>query len=140
VRSVLKKALDAVAADAELTPAQIDIIKKRINSQLGQTANADKLISVFTDRGMELTSFEMDCVKKRNVSLHGKETIVDCGDVMQIDAEIRRYDTIRMMIIRALLSLLEYHGPYLNYAARLPQKDFPIEWLPSHAFKNVKST
>jgi len=139
VRFALEKALDAVAADAELAPAQIDIIKKRINSQLGQPANADKLISVFTDRGMELTSFEMDCVKQRNVSLHGRQTMVDCGDVTQIDAEIKRYDTIRMMIIKALLSLLQYHGPYLNYAARLPQKDFPIQRLPSHAFENVKS-
>jgi hypothetical protein len=65
--------------------------------------------------------------------------MVDCGDVTQIDAEIKRYDTIRMMIIKALLSLLQYHGPYLNYAARLPQKDFPIQRLPSHAFENVKS-
>ena len=128
IRSVLKKALDAITADAELTTAQIEIIKKRIDSQLGQQTNTDRLIGVFNALGLKLDDDEKACVENRNRALHGNRTLVDCGDMKQIDAELRRFDIIRMMIIRAVLSLLEYRGPYINYAARLQQRDFPIEW------------
>lgn len=141
IRSALKKALDdAIIADPQLATAPIEIIEGRIDSQLGQQPNADRLIGVFNSIGVKLDDDEKACVKNRNRALHGNRTLLDCGDTGTIDAEILRFDIIRMMIIRAVLSVLDYRGPYINYAARSPQKDSPIEWRPGERFNLIGET
>jgi len=140
IRSALKKALDdAIIADPQLATAPIEIIKGRIDSQLCQQPNADRLIGLFNSIGVKLDD-DKACVENRNRALHGNRTLLDCGDTGTIDAEILRFDIIRMMIIRAVLSVLDYRGPYINYAARSPQKDSPIEWRPGERFNLIGET
>jgi hypothetical protein len=128
IRKALEKTVDALASETKLDTVQIKVLKARINN-LGQRTNEDKLTAIFDDLHLELNEDEKKVIAQRNDPLHGKATLLDRSSLPEIDAELMRFDTLRMVITKGLLALLQYPGPYINYAARLPQKDFPIECL-----------
>lgn len=136
VRKALKATVDVLTCDCQLTDPQVTVIKRRIDSEIGKRTNEDRLTTIYDDLDLELSDREKRVIAERNHPLHGKPTLHDRSKLREIDDEVLRFDTLRMVIIKAVLALLKYRGPYINYAARLPQRDFPVECL---KFKSTKS-
>jgi hypothetical protein len=68
--------------------------------------------------GVDLTEEERAIIGNRNDSLHGRATLLDGSDPICLHDELRRFDVLRTLIHRAVLSLLDYDGPYVDYGAR----------------------
>ena len=130
VCDTLKDRLKAIAADVSLTPTQVSVLEKRLD-QLGAVPNADRLVEVFKALELPLSEFEREVVNDRNKALHGRPTLDRSRESPNYDAEVLRFDTLRMIVMKAVLGLLQYRGPFINYAARGPQTDFPVEFLQS---------
>lgn len=65
-------------------------------------------------------------IKNRNRSLHGSRTMGDETETRAIAEELLRFDTLRTLINRALLTILGYAGVYTDYSARPTQGNFPL--------------
>ncbi len=81
---------------------------------------------VFEELGIKLTAEEKKVIGNRNRSLHGTKTLKDGNDTLQCDQELQRFDILRTLIGRAILHLLSYDGPYVDYGARPGIGNFPI--------------
>ncbi|QDT31486.1 hypothetical protein [Thalassoglobus polymorphus] len=115
------------ASPDELAEA-LRIIRQRVNSSLMSPANEDKLTLVFQDLGILVTENERKTIKYRNRALHGNRTLRG-SCTSDFDNDGHRYDILRMLVTKALLSILRYDGPYMNYAARPEHGNFPVEIL-----------
>jgi hypothetical protein len=121
MRAVLKEVADAET----LTADAVNVVGKRIDS-LFQPTNNERLLMVFEELGIPLGEAERGAVRNRNLSMHGRATLKDSKDTSQCDEELRRFDILRTLIGRAMLHLLAYAGPYVDYAARPNSGNFPI--------------
>ncbi len=128
IRKALGGIVDAMATETLLEVNQIKVLKNRI-ANLGQRTNSDQLTAIFDDFRIALSEPEKAVIAHRNSSLHGKPTLRDRDSLSEIDAEVLRFDLLRMAIAKAVLVLLRYRGPYIDYAARLSHCEFPIEYL-----------
>lgn len=128
IRTALIETVDQTASKIGLSSEKLEILKKRINN-LPQPPNADKLSAVFTDFGLNLTDQERRAIDTRNVCLHGRRTLKPGGGTSQTGEELERYDTLRMVIHKALLAVLGYTGPFIDYAARPEHGNFPLRYL-----------
>ena len=120
-------ALETVATAHKLTDDVRTVITRKIGS-MNQPPNVDKLSAVFDDVGIVLTDAEKQVLNNRNRSLHGSRTMDD-GDANQTNAvaeEVLRFDTMRTLINRVLLTVLGYSGPYTDYSARPEKGNFPM--------------
>lgn len=114
-----------------LTQSQKDeliaVISSRIDNLTGPP-NSAKLKQPFIGLDMELTSVELSAIGERNAALHGTT-----GGEMEIEQTNRNsevFDVLRMLIIRFVLTLCEYRGPYVDYASRPESGNFEIKILP----------
>jgi hypothetical protein len=123
-RSSLKAIATALAIPANTLKVLID---KRINN-IHMAPNADKLKQVFTDLGITLTAEEDDALSNRNRTLHGNPTLRGTT-LADVTAESKRFDTLRTLINKAMLRLLDYTGPYMDYGDRPPDKGFAIKTM-----------
>jgi hypothetical protein len=126
VRQAMQTALQTAAKEVQLANDKVEILGKRI-SQFGQMTNADRMTAAFDVVGLRLTEAEIDAIKKRNVCLHGNRSLKDSGNLVEMNEEMGRFDTLRMVIYKAVLSLVGYEGPYIDYAERPSQGNFPIK-------------
>lgn len=137
IRDRLSQALEEAIAESRLSSDSADdseqtiasLLRKRIQN-IAQSPNADRLVGVFMDLGMVLTVEEKKAIGNRNRALHGARTLRGFATA-DFDVEAERFDTIRILITKALLKLLRYRGPYINYVARPDQGNFPVERLES---------
>jgi hypothetical protein len=119
--SALRKVLSQVADSEKLTTDTSKILSDRIND-LFKPPNANRLCMVFEELGIPLGKVERNVINQRNHCLHGNPSLKD----EQHDDELRRYDLLRTLIGRAILHLLDYDGPYIDYSARPESGNFPI--------------
>ena len=119
--SALRKVLSQVADSEKLTIDTSKILDDRFND-LFKPTNADRLRMVFEELGIPLGKVERDVIKKRNLCMHGNPSLKDG----QHDEELRHFDILRTLIGRAILHLLDYDGPYIDYSARPVSGNFPI--------------
>ena len=96
---------------------------------LGSRAAGGVSLVMVEDQGITLTTQENDTIEKRNVPLHGRPTLRDASDLIELNDEGQRFDCLRVLITKGILSLLKYRGPFVNYAARPMSGNFPIERL-----------
>ena len=131
-QEAIAKATKPVVADAAsklgLKNDVVLILNKKIDN-FHQTTNADKLSQVFMELGIDLTDAERKVLKDRNRCLHGRSNLTDANDTQAIDDEVRRFDLLRTLLYRAVLSILNYDGPYVDYGARPERGNFPIRVL-----------
>lgn len=127
VRKALKETLADVAKEVELGEDQIRVCQNRID-QLGQMPNADKILAVFEYLAISVTEAEIAAVANRNVCLHGRRTLDTAASIEAINEEMVRYDTLTMLVYKALLRLMKYRGPYVDYSQRT-SGNFPIEMM-----------
>ena len=128
IREALTMALQKAANETGVLEDKMKLLANRIN-QLGQMPNASNLVAVFEAVGVKLTDDEKNAIAMRNVCLHGNRTMKDSGSGDGLNQEIRRFDILRMVIYKAVLSLLDYDGPYIDYAERPPRGNFPIRMM-----------
>ncbi len=119
--SALKKVLDQFADSENLTTNTSSILGNKINNLI-QPTNIDRLRMVFEELGIPLGKVERNVINQRNHCLHGNPSLKDG----QHDEELQRYDILRTLIGRAILHLLDYDGPYIDYSARPESGNFPI--------------
>src|SRR6267142_3053124 len=127
VRTALMAALTEASKEAQLTPEQLQVCQRRIE-QMGQRTNADKLLDVFDYLRIPVSPCESDTLAKRNVCLNGRRTLEPNGSIEAINEEMIRVDVITMLVHKAMLGLLGYRGPFIDYAPRAAG-NFPIEVL-----------
>jgi hypothetical protein len=125
--SGFRKLLKEVADSEGLTVDTTRIVGKRLDS-LFQPSNNERLVSVFEELGIPLGEVERNVISNRNRSLHGQATLKDGKDIRNCDEELRRYDILRTLIGRAILHLLCYDGPYVDYGDRPGTGNFPIRY------------
>lgn len=125
LRKAMASALDRVATDHNLPDDVKTILSRKIGS-MNHPPNADKLSAVFEDVGIVLTAAERKVIDNRNRSLHGSKTMGDAGQTNAIAEEVLRFDTMRTLINRALLTILGYSGPYTDYSARPEKGNAPM--------------
>lgn len=104
------------------------VLACRIESNLFQPPNSNKLAKTFTEVGLELSEKEITAIEGRNTPMHGRRTLLGTA-TSDFDREAERFDVLRMLITRAVLAVLAYRGPYVNYAARNASGNFPVERL-----------
>jgi hypothetical protein len=112
----------------KLDESKQKIIASRID-RFGEATNRDKLVLVFEHLGIELSEREIETIDRRNDCLHGRRTLEDPVDLGAIAEEHMRFDILRTAINKAVLTLLGYRGPYVNYATRKPSGGYPVQPL-----------
>ncbi|MBL8792395.1 MAG: hypothetical protein JNM56_00675 [Planctomycetia bacterium] len=128
IRDLFRASLKAIATALAIPAGTLKVlIDKRINN-IHMAPNADKLKQVFTDLGIPLTAEEDGALSNRNRTLHGNPTLRS-PTLVDVAAESKRFDTLRTLINKALLRLLEYSGPYMDYGDRPPDKGFSIKTM-----------
>ena len=129
IRKALRNAIDTLASHTKLDNHQIGVLKSRIDN-LGRATNEDKMTAMFRDDfGLELTECEKQVIGWRNKALHGGRSFNLRSTVSEIDDDVLRFDTLRMLITKAVLALLDYRGRYMNYASRSPQNEYEVDVL-----------
>lgn len=121
--------LKAVATELGISTDDAELMVKRLGN-LHQVTNTDKLTKVFTDYDIPITAFEEETINNRNRCLHGGTLLKNVNDLQQVEAEVLRFDTIRTLLHRGVLAILEYDGPYIDYSERPNEGNFPIKSLP----------
>lgn len=125
LKEAMAAALETVATAHKLTDDVKTIITRRIGS-MNQPSNVYKLTAVFDDVGIVLTETEKQVLNNRNRSLHGSRTMGDANQTNAVAEEVLRFDTMRTLINRALLTILGYSGVYTDYSARPTKGNFPM--------------
>jgi len=131
IKKVVIPAVEQAAGDNSLSESRkVELVKciTRSIEEFGQRRpNSVKIAATLEAAGLHLTDQERQAIAKRNVCLHGNRTLKDSGNPIEMNEEMRRFDTIRMVIYKAVLSLLGYEGPYIDYAERHSKGNFPIK-------------
>ncbi len=128
LREALQEAARQVAADEHIPDEVLTIINRKIGN-IHQPPNADKLERIFTDVGLTLRADEEGAIADRNRTLHGRATLGDRENLQAITEELRRFDVLRTLIHKAVLRLLDYKGPYMDYGDHLDGKAYTIREL-----------
>jgi hypothetical protein len=128
LKDALKPVLRSVGSVENIPETIIEILERKIDG-LAQAPNTYAHERVFTDLGIDLNAAEKDVLNNRNRCLHGRRTLANTSDSSAVDLELQRFDALRTMINRAILSLLGYSGPYVDYAERPPKGNFPIKTM-----------
>ena len=130
LREALTKAAKQVAKDEQISQHVLTIIERKI-SNIHQPPNADKLEVVFIDLGLTLRSDEQELLSNRNRALHGRATLSDREDLVAIAEELRRFNVLRTLIHKAILRLLDYTGPYMDYGDHPEGKAYTVKQMNS---------
>lgn len=130
LRAKMRNAVDVAdkAEKIKLDESKESIIGKRIDGFAAKT-NPDKLIEAIEFDGLSVSDVELEAVMKRNDCLHGRRTLLDATNLSGINEEVARFDTLRTLINKATLARLGYRDQYVDYAARPPQRQFPVKIL-----------
>ena len=79
-----------------------------------QAPNSKALEAAFRSTGLELSTFEDECLQLRNVALHGNTAMED-SELISAKTEEHRIGVLRTLIFKAILKLISYDGPYCDY-------------------------
>lgn len=126
IKDKLKKTLLSVCREMQLPEDVEGHFTKKID-HIEYITNREKLESCFTAVGITLNAEEKSVLKERNNRLHGGGALGDFKQIEDTARELLRFDTMRTLINRAVLSVLEYSGPYVDYSQRPLNGNFPIE-------------
>jgi hypothetical protein len=132
IRTAVTAALRTAAKDVELSQDKVEVLVKRVN-QFGQMPNADRLTVLIEAMGVRLNEQEKRAIDNRNLCLHGRQTLKDAADIELLNQEIGRFDTLRMVIYKAMFTLFGYEGPYIDYAERPIHGEFPVKIMRGEA-------
>lgn len=124
----LSKTLDVASASLQISVDRVAILKKKLAS-IGQAPNADKLKQVWIDLGIAVSDEEQKVIKNRDKSLHGSPTLIYDGENNNANEEAKRFDVLRTLIHKAILTLLGYEGPYFDYGTRPSTGNYPVRYL-----------
>ncbi len=128
IRDLFRASLKAVATALGIAPKTVKILDEKRIGNIHETPNADKLKQVFTDLGITLTVEENKTLGNRNRTLHGNATLGGTS-LADVAAEMKRFDILRTLISKAMLRLLDYTGPYMDYGDRPTNKGFSIKTM-----------
>lgn len=117
IQQALREAVLTLNEPLGLDAMQQELLDKKINSICSPT-NVDKLGQVFRDLGIALAPDDVALLRDRNFPLHGRPTLIYSSDSCSFDTERDRTDRLHTLISQALLRLLDYRGPYINFASR----------------------
>jgi hypothetical protein len=124
INKAFRRRINAIAKVMKLNPAQAQLLGSRVND-VCRPPNADVLSRVFTDLGIELSSDDRAMLNDRNKALHGGATLA-IDEPGAAGAEHLRCLRLQTLISRAILRILEYEGPYINFAS---QSGSHVEYL-----------
>ncbi len=116
LRSRLLKALEEVGSEGSIAAESQRIIRAKLE-HIGERPNADKLEQAFTGLGVELNADEQNVLSNRNRVMHGNKTL-NGYDLRSVSEDNLRFDILRTLIHKGMLSLLDYEGVYLDYSHR----------------------
>lgn len=116
--------LEQSVGGKQLVQAAMSAIRKRVRNLLAPP-NADQLMQVFDDLELHLNESDRRCLDERNKALHGKQTLRE-PTPLEYDAECQRFDTIRMLVTKAIFKILNYEGPLIDYATKPASGNFPV--------------
>ncbi len=125
LRERLTKAAEEVAKATSIPEEALTIIKKKI-ANLHQPPNADKLELIFTHLGIELRDDEDKAINNRNRALHGRATLAGL-EPAAVNEELARFDILRTLIHKAILRLIDYSGPYMDYGDKPNGKAYSVK-------------
>lgn len=117
IEKAIRKRMRAIGKVMQLNPAQAELLDKRVDD-ICRPPNADQLASVFTDLGIALSADDRRMLNDRNKALHGRATLAPLHDPGAPSAELQRCHRLQTLISTAILRILKYKGPYINFAAR----------------------
>ena len=103
-------------------------VRNQIHGSLFGPGNRDKLTRVFQDLNLPISETERKTINFRNKALHGNRTLGG-HHTSDFDDDAHRYDILRMLVTKAILGILRYDGPFMNYAGRPESGNFPVESL-----------
>jgi hypothetical protein len=126
--AALRKETVKIGEKLGIDPRCLVEIKKKLPNSL-IPGNENRLLRIFEAIGLELTDSECAVIEYRNRCLHGRPTLKNSAAVENTKDEIHRFDTLRTLINRAVLQVLKYHGPYVDYSDRPARGNFPIKFM-----------
>ncbi|MBY0514730.1 MAG: hypothetical protein K2P78_12550 [Gemmataceae bacterium] len=128
IRDLFRAALKAVAPALGISTQTVKILDEKRIGNIHAAPNADKLKQVFTDLGVTLSAEENKALGNRNRTLHGNATL-EGTSLTEVAAEIKRFDLLRTLINKAMLRLLDYTGPFMDYGDRPADKGFAVKTM-----------
>lgn len=128
VRDALLQCAKAEAAKLGIQNDAAKVLEQRIGN-ITQTPNANKLEKIFADLRIDLSKKDRMTISTRNKCLHGNRTMQANPGLAALGSEIERFDTLVTLVQKAILKLLGYRGPYVDYGERPANDNFPIKFL-----------
>jgi len=123
--SRMRQLLSEVASTEQLTEEATRSAANKLN-QLCDRSNSEKLKLPFKELGVVLSDMDEKAIRERNLAMHGNKTSKASGGSGEWKDELHAYDVLRTLIGRALLHMLGYDGPYVDYGARPELGHYPI--------------
>ncbi len=93
----------------------LKILGERLASSLNAPTNQAKHLSFLNGLGMTLTKEEEEAVLGRNPALHGAPFIPLGATPQEVHNEVRACWILRTLLNKAVLRILGYRGPYVDY-------------------------
>jgi len=129
VMDSVRRAVKGVLEQSSGASAELRANIERNIGGLCRSSNAGKLVQVFADLGIELSGKEVKVIQMRNKALHGSRTLTGSGKGRDVGGELERFETLVTLIHKAILVLLGYEGPYVDYSDRRPGENYPVKYL-----------
>ncbi len=128
IRQALSEKLLELKESLDLPNDVVNFLIDKKIANIHTPPNADSLKEVFTTLGIDLTQSEKLAIQQRNHVFHGSQTMTGTG-LKDIESEMKRFDIIRTLVYKAVLRLLNYDGPYMDYGDVDAGKAFSIRVL-----------
>lgn len=127
---IKRQLIDALMNTSEI--ASVDeitagVLRRKIEN-MNQT-NVDLLVNLFPALGIDVTVDDKRVIKMRDKCLHGNRSLDRQATDEEFVDEMQRVAKLRTLISRAVLSLLKYRGPFIDYARHDVEKGFFVETI-----------
>ena len=125
--NALAERADEIARTTDISGDVLEIIKKKL-ANIHQPPNADKLEMIFTHLGINLREEEQEALGNRNRALHGRQTLRGVH-LAAVAEELHRFDILRTLVLKAVLRLIDYTGPYMDYGDKPAGRAYSVQQL-----------
>lgn len=136
IKPALGAIVKALADPLNISAEAVRIVVEKKISNLHAAPNADKLLEVFKFLDLKISTAERDAIQFRNRTMHGRRTM-QTTSLEAVATEIKRFDTLRTLINKAMLRLMQYDGPYIDYGIAEHPENFSIRNLEKRVLANM---
>jgi hypothetical protein len=129
--SLVKHLEQLVSESPELQKPKFKSVRETLAKKVenvAQPTNPDQFEAAIAALGLTLSAKEQSAIKKRNQALHGVQTLKETTTTA-FNVEAETFDTLRMLVTKAVFAMLKYRGPIIDYSARPDRGNFPIVFL-----------